>query len=83
MPKYKYIFFQIKCTEAISSKSTRKLLQFEISEIQLKNKFIVLFVIIFGILSSPMYTVCQKIPVYFEALSRVYYFRTKLSKSII
>jgi len=53
MLKYKYIF-QIKYTEAISSNSTRKLL-FEITNMLIavfKIKFIVLFTIIFGTLSS-------------------------------
>jgi len=53
MLKYKYIF-QIKYTEAISSNSTRKLL-FEITKMLIavfKIKFIVLFTIIFGTLSS-------------------------------
>ena len=54
MIKYKYIFFQIKYTEAILSNSTRKLLRFEISKMLiavLKDKFIVSFTIIFGTLS--------------------------------
>ena len=52
MLKYKYIF-QIKYTEAILSNSTRKLLWFEITKmlIAVKNKFVVLFIIIFGTLS--------------------------------
>jgi len=55
MVKYKYIF-QIKHTEAILSNSTRKLLWFEITKMliaALKNKFIVLLIIIFGTLSFP------------------------------
>ena len=50
------IFFQVKYTEAILSNSTRKLLWFEITKmlIALKNKFIVLFIIIFGALSFPI-----------------------------
>ena len=41
--------------EEIISSSNRKLLWFEISKIsQLKNKFIVLFIIIFGTLSYPI-----------------------------
>jgi len=53
MLKSKYIF-QIKNTEAISSSSIRKLLWFEITKMMivvLKNKFTVLFIIIFGTLS--------------------------------
>jgi len=52
MLKYEYIF-QIKCTEAILSNSSRKLLWFEITEmlIAVKNKFIVLFIKIFSTLS--------------------------------
>jgi len=51
MLKYEYIF-QVKYTEAISSNSTRKLLWFEITImlIAVKNKYIVLFIIIFGTL---------------------------------
>ena len=47
--KIKIYFFQIKYTEAILSNSTRKLLWFEIIKMlmQLKNKFVVLFIIIF------------------------------------
>jgi len=50
------IFFQVKYTEAILSNSTRKLLWFEITKmlIAVKNKFIVLFIIIFGALSFPI-----------------------------
>jgi len=52
--KIKYIF-QVKYTEAIFSNSTRKLLWFEITKmLQLKNKFIVLFIISFGTLSFPI-----------------------------
>ena len=54
--KYKYIS-QIKYTEAILSNSTPELLWFEISKMQIavkKNKFIVLFIIIFGTLSFPI-----------------------------
>jgi len=53
--KYKYIF-QTKYTEAIFTNSTRKLLWFEISKmlIAVKNKFIVLFIIISGTLSFPI-----------------------------
>jgi len=58
MLKYKYIFqikyTEAKYTEAISSNSTRKLL-FEITKMLIavfKIKFIVLFTIIFGTLSS-------------------------------
>ena len=49
MLKYKYIF-QIKCTEAILSNSTRKLLLFEIAKIpncSLKNNSIVSFIMIY------------------------------------
>jgi len=55
MLKYKYIF-QIKYTEAILSNSTRKLLWFEISKmlIAVKNKFIVLFIVILDTLSFPI-----------------------------
>jgi len=55
MPTFKYIF-QIKHTEAILSNSTWKLLWFEISKTLtgLKNKFTVLFIIIFGRLSFPI-----------------------------
>jgi len=53
MPKYKYIFFKKNYTEAILSNSTRKLLWFEIAKM-LKNELVVLFIIIFGILSFPM-----------------------------
>ena len=54
--EYKYIF-QIKYTEAILSNSTRNPLRFEISKMLIavyKNKFIVLFIIIFGTLSFPI-----------------------------
>ena len=54
--KYKYIF-QIKYTEAILSNSTRKLIWFEITKMLIavkRNKFIVSFIIIFGILSFPI-----------------------------
>ena len=53
MLKYKYIF-QTKYTETVLSNSTRKLLRFEIISkmlIAVKNKLIVLFVIIFGMRS--------------------------------
>ena len=58
MLKYKYIF-QIKYTEAILSNSARKLLWLETTKMliaDLKNKFIVLFIIIFGTLSFPSET---------------------------
>jgi len=49
---------QIKYTEAILSNSTRRLLWFEIIKMLIavlkKSKFIVLFIIIFGILSFPI-----------------------------
>ena len=56
--KYKYIF-QIKCTKAILSNSTRKLLWFEITEMltAVKNNFSVSFIIIFGTLSFSMHRV--------------------------
>jgi len=50
MVKYKYIS-QTKYTEVILSNSTRKLSWFEISKMPiavLKNKFIVLFILIFA-----------------------------------
>jgi len=55
MLKYKY-FFQVKYrpTEAILSNSTREQLWFEITKTAdcgFKNKFILLFIIIFGTLS--------------------------------
>ena len=53
MLKYKYIFH----TEAILSNSTRKLLWFEITKMLiavLKNKLMVLLIIIFGTLSFPV-----------------------------
>jgi len=53
--KCKYMF-QTKCTKAILSNSTRKLLWFEITNMLiavLKYKF-VSFIIIFGTLSFPM-----------------------------
>ena len=56
MLKYKYIY-QIKYTEAVLSNSNRKLLWFEINKMLiavLQNKFIVLFIIIFGTLSFPI-----------------------------
>jgi len=56
MLKYKYIF-QIKYAEAILSNSARKLLWFEITKMLTtvqKNKFIVLFISIFGTLSFPI-----------------------------
>jgi len=54
MLKYKHIF-EIKYTEAILSNSTRKPLWFEVTKLQFKkNKFIVLFIIIFGTLSFPI-----------------------------
>ena len=55
MLKYKYVF-QIKYAEAILSNSTRKLLWFEVSKTLiavLRNKFIVLFIVIFDTLSFP------------------------------
>jgi len=51
------IHFQIKYTEAILSNSIRKLLWFEVTKMLIvvfKNKFIVLFIIIFGTLSFPI-----------------------------
>jgi len=48
----------MKYTEAILSNSTRKLLRFEITKMViavLKNKIIVLFSIIFGTLSLPIF----------------------------
>jgi len=71
MLKYHYIF-QIKYTEAILSNSSRKLLWFEINKmlIAVKNKFIVLFIIIsahfrylFQLCHSlgPFYIVCRPI----------------------
>jgi len=58
MLKYKYIFqIKYKLTEAILSNSARKLLWFEITKMLiavLKSKFIMLFFIIFGTLSSPV-----------------------------
>jgi len=56
MLKYKYIF-QIKYAEAILSNSARKLLWFEITKMLTtvkKNKFIMLFISIFGTLSFPI-----------------------------
>jgi len=56
MLQYKYVF-QLKYTEAILSNSTRKPLWFEVTKMLVavfKNKFIVLFVIIFGTLSFPI-----------------------------
>jgi len=56
MLKYKHIF-QIKYMEAVLSNSTRKLLWFEITKMLIavkQNKFIVLFIIIFGTLSFPI-----------------------------
>jgi len=53
--EYKYIF-QVKHTDAILSSSTRKLSCFEISknaDCSLKNKLIVLLIIIFGTLRFP------------------------------
>jgi len=55
MLKYKYVF-QIKYAEAILSNSTRKLLWFEVCKTLiavLRNKFIVLFIVIFSTLSFP------------------------------
>ena len=55
MLKCKYIF-QIKCTEAILSNSTRKLLWFQIALMLiavLDSKFIVPFIVISGTLSFP------------------------------
>jgi len=52
--KIKIYFSQIKHTEAVLSNSTRELLWFEITRMSIalkKNKFIVLFNIIFGALS--------------------------------
>ena len=49
--------------EAILSKSTRKLLWFEITKVPiavLKNKFIVLFTIIFSTLSFPILKTAHK-----------------------
>jgi len=64
MLKYKYVFLQIKYTEAILSNSTRKLLRFEISKMLiavLEKKCIVSYIIIFGTLSFP----CWWYSVYF------------------
>ena len=55
-------FKQKKYTEAILSNSTRKLLWREITKMLIavfKNKFIVLFIIIFGTLSFP---ICRPTP---------------------
>jgi len=60
MLKYKYIC-QIKCTEAIFSNSTRKLLWFDNYQnviAVVKNKFIVSLIIIFGTLSFPVVLSC-------------------------
>jgi len=58
MLKYKYTcIFQIKYTEADLSNSTQKLLWYEITKMLiavLRNKFVVLFIIIFGTLSFPI-----------------------------
>ena len=57
MPKYKYIL-QRKYTEANLSNGTRKLLRFEITKMLIavkKNKFSVSFIIIFGLLSFPIW----------------------------
>ena len=57
MPKCKYIF-QIKYKETILSNGTRKLIWFEISKVLiavLRNKFVVLFITIFGALSFPIH----------------------------
>ena len=54
-PKILIHFFQIKCTEAILSDCTRKLLRFEISRMLIavfKNKFIVSFITISGTIST-------------------------------
>jgi len=53
------IYFSNKIYEAILSNCTRKLLWFEITKmlISVKNKFIVLFIIIFGTLLFPIYSV--------------------------
>jgi len=54
--KYRHVF-QIIYTEAILSNNTRELLRFEISKMLIAfkiNKFIVLFIILFGTLSFPM-----------------------------
>jgi len=57
MLNYNYIC-QTKYTEAILSSSTRKPLWFEITKMLIadlkKNKFTVSFIVIFGILSSPI-----------------------------
>jgi len=61
--------FQIKYTEAILSTSTRKLSWFEITQMLiavLKNKLILLFIIIFGTLS---FRTAQPIKMEFTALS--------------
>ena len=50
------MYIQIKYTEAISSHSTRKLLRSKITKVLsavLKNKFVALFIIIFGTPSFP------------------------------
>jgi len=58
MLKYKYTcIFQIKYTEPDLSNSTQKLLWYEITKMLiavLRNKFVVLFIIIFGTLSFPI-----------------------------
>jgi len=50
-------FFQIKYTESILSNTTRKPLRYEITKmltaVSKKNKFVVLFAVIFGTLSFP------------------------------
>jgi len=50
MLKYKYIF-PVKYAEAILANRSRQRLGFEISKMQFKNRFIVLFITIFGTLS--------------------------------
>jgi len=64
--KYKYIF-HVKYTEAILSDSTRKLLLFQIGKMLiavLKNQFIVLFIITFGTLSFPPYSMNEPAELY-------------------
>ena len=57
------IFSKIKYAEAVLSHSTRKVLRFEIGEMLIavskKNKFTVLFIIIFGTFVTVIFGACR------------------------
>jgi len=70
------IVFRIKYTEAILSNCSRKLLWFEVTKMLtavLRNKFIVLFCIIFGTLFRSLlcFVVCPLPPIFIYSMSMV------------